>query len=91
MPKLFKTDVASDADVKVFVCDIRSDADLVVFDTSSAWEASQSGIWFYTDIRGEADKTVFFTSSQWEADLIVFKTDIQSEAGWQNSAKSHLL
>ena len=32
MPKLFKTDVASAANLKVFVTDIRSEADLVIYE-----------------------------------------------------------
>jgi len=91
MPKLFKTDIGSDADLKVFVTDIRSDADLVVYETTDQWAATEPQIWCYTDIRSEADKVVYFTSSQWEADLTIFKTDIQSDACWQNSGKSHLL
>lgn len=91
MPKLFRTDIASEADLKVFVTDIRSEADLVVYETTSQWEATEPQIWCYTDIRGEADKVVHFSDAQWDADLIIFKTDIQSDAGWLNSAKSGLL
>ena len=63
MPKLFKTDVHSDAELKVFVTDIRSDAHLVIFETTDAWAATEQPIWCYTDIRTEADKVVYFTSS----------------------------
>jgi hypothetical protein len=31
MPKLFKTDISSEADLKVFVTDIRTEADLIVY------------------------------------------------------------
>jgi len=44
-----------------------------------------------TNIQSEADKTVYFTAAQWDADLIIYKTDIPSDAGWVNSAKSGLL
>lgn len=91
MPVLYRTDIASEADLKVFVTDIRSEADLVVYETSSQWEATEAPIWCYADIRGEASKVVYFTNSQWEADLVIFKTDIQSDAGWNDSSKSHLL
>ncbi len=91
MPKLFKTDISSAADLKVFVTDIRSEADLIVYETTSQWEATESQVWCYTDIQSEADKTVYFTAAQWEADLIIYKTDIQSDAGWVDSAKSGLL
>ena len=91
MPKLFKTDIASEANLKVFVTDIRSDAELIVYETTDAWAATESPIWCYTDIQSEADKIVYFTSSRWEADLAVFKTDIQSDAGWVDSSKSGLL
>lgn len=90
MPVLFKTDIGSDADLKVFVTDIRSDADLVVFETTNQWEATEGPIWCYTDIRSEAAKVVFFTTGQWEADLVIFKTDIQSDAEWLNSEKAGL-
>jgi len=91
MPKLFKTDIPSAADVKVFVTDIRSEADLVIHETTDQWAASESPIWFYTDVQGEADKTVCFVDSQWDADLKVFKTDVPSDAGWNNSDKAGLL
>jgi len=32
-----------------------------------------------------------FTDAQWDADLTVYKTDIQSDAGWVNSAKSDMV
>jgi hypothetical protein len=91
MPKLFKTDFASDADLKVFVTDIRSEAHLVVYETNDSWLATEAPIWYYTEIRSEADKVVHFAISQWEADLVVFPTDIQPDAGWQDSTKAHLL
>lgn len=91
MPKLFKTDIASDAQLKVFVTDIRSEADLVVYETTDQWEATEPQIWCYTDIRSEADKVVFFADGQWDADLTIFLTDVKSDAEWLNSAKSDLL
>lgn len=91
MPKLFRTDIASEAELKVFVTDIRSEADLIIYETTSQWEATESPVWCYVDIQSEADKVVYFTGSQWEADLTVFRTDIQSDAGWSNSAKAGLL
>ena len=45
MTRLYKTDIASEADLKVFVTDIRSEADLVVYETSSSWEATESHLW----------------------------------------------
>jgi hypothetical protein len=91
MPVLYKTDISSDADLKVCFTDIRPEADLVIFESSSPWEAAEAPIWCYTDIRGEAAKAIYITGSAFEADLIVFKTDVQSDAGWQNGAKSGLL
>ena len=91
MPKLFITDVPSAADVKVFTTDIRSDADLVIYETTDAWAATESPVWCYTEVQGEADKIICFVDSQWEADLTVFKTDVSSDAGWNNAGKSRLL
>jgi hypothetical protein len=91
MPKVFKTDIASEADLKVFVTDIRSEADLIVYETTDEWAATESQVWCYTDIQSAADKVVYFTDGQWEADLTIYKTDVQSDAGWANSAKSGLL
>lgn len=91
MPILFKTDIASDADLKVHVTDIRSDADLAIYETSSQWEASGAAVWYYTGIRTEAARAVYFTSSKWDADLVVFRTTAQSDAGWINASKSGLL
>ena len=78
MPKLFRTDIPSAADLKVFVTDIRGEADLIVYETTDQWAAIESPIWCYTDIQSEAD-------------LTIYKTDIQSDAGWSSSAKSDLL
>ena len=91
MPKMFKTDIASEADVKVFVTDIRSEADLVVYETTDQWAATESTVWCYTDTQSEADKVVYFTGGQWEADVVIYRTDIQSDAEWVNSGKESLL
>lgn len=91
MTILFKTDISSEADLKVFVTDIRSEAHLVVYETTSQWEATESQIWCYTDIRNEAGRIVYFCDAHWDADLVIFKTDIQSDAGWLDSSKSGLL
>lgn len=91
MPVLYRTDIASEADLKVYVTDIRSEADLVVFETENHWDATAQEVWSYTDIRGEAQKVVHFTSDSWDADLKIFRTDIQSDAGWNDPGKSGLL
>jgi len=80
--KLFQTDIASEANLKVFVTDIRSEAELIVYETTDQWLATESPIWCYTDIQSDADKIVYFTQAQWDADLVVYKTDVQSDAGW---------
>jgi hypothetical protein len=85
---MYKTDIASEANVKVFVTDVCSEADLVVHETTDTWAATPSHIWCYTDIQGEAEKLVYFTDSAFDADLVVYKTDIQSDAGWLNPAKA---
>jgi hypothetical protein len=90
MPKLFKTDVASDADLRVAVADVRSEADLIVFETVDAWAATEPGIWTYTDVRSEADKVICFVDAPWDADLVIFRTEIQPEAGWQSGRKAGL-
>lgn len=91
MPKIFITDIESDAELKVFVAEIRPEAHLVVFETTSQWEATEPQIWCYTDIRSEADKVVCFTGGAWNADLVIYRTDIQSDAGWQDSSREGLL
>lgn len=91
MAILFKTDIASDADLKVFVTSIRFEADVIICETPNRWAAGKSCVWYYTDIQSEAEKIVYFTENQWDADLVVFKTDVLSDAGWVASAKSDLL
>ena len=91
MPVLYKTDISSDADLKVCLTDIRSEADLIVYESTSPWEATEPHIWCYTDIRSEASRVIYITKSPFESDLLVFRTDIQSDAGWQNSEKVGLL
>ena len=34
---------------------------------------------------------VHFTEAQWDADLVVFRTAVLSDAGWQNAERSGLL
>ncbi len=36
-------------------------------------------------------KIVYFTGSAFEADLVIYKTDIQSGAGWLNHGKADRL
>jgi hypothetical protein len=91
MTILYKTDISSEANLKVFITDIQSEADIIVFESQDRWAATEPQVWFTTDISSEAEKIVFYTSSKWEADLVAYRTDIQSEAGWQNSAKAGLL
>lgn len=91
MPKLFITDVESDADLKVYVADIRGEAHLAVYETTSQWEATEPQIWAYSDIRSDAYKVIFFTDGAWNADLVIFKTDIQSDAGWLDSSREGVL
>lgn len=91
MPKFFKTDIESEADLRVTVTQIRSEAHLVVYETENQWEATDQPVWYYTDVRSEADKVVFFTESTWNADLVIFLTDIKSDAGWLDSGKDDLI
>lgn len=91
MPVLYRTDIESEADLKVFVTDVRSEAHLVVYETESRWEATVPEIWCYTDIRTEADRVVFFTDSEWNADLKIHRTDIQSDAGWLDHSRTGLI
>ncbi|MCD6589198.1 MAG: hypothetical protein J7K88_11675 [Candidatus Fermentibacteraceae bacterium] len=91
MPKLFVTDIESDADLKVHIAEIRSEAHLAVYETDSQWEAAEPQIWAYTGIRSEADKVVYFADGAWNADIVIFKTDIVSDAGWLDSSKEGLL
>ena len=79
------------ADIKVFITTVRGEADLIVFETTSPWEATEPGIWCYVDVRGEAERVAHFTEAQWNADLVVFRTDVISDAGWQNADRSGLL
>jgi len=64
MPKIFKTDIESEADLKVLECDVRSEAHLVFYETTSMWEATKVPLWCFVEIRGEADKTVFFVDAK---------------------------
>lgn len=91
MPLFFRTDIESEADLKVFVTDIRSEADLVVYETGDRWDATVPEVWSYTDIRGEADRVVHFTEGSWNADLKIFRTDIRSDAGWNDPGKAGLI
>jgi len=90
MPKFFATDIESDADLRVHITSIRSEAHLVIYETTSQWEATEPQIWTFVDIRSDADKVVYFSDGAWNADIVVFKTDIVSDAGWLDSSKEGL-
>ena len=91
MPRLFKINIASEADVRVYVTDDRAEADLIIYETTDEWAATESPIWYYTDVLGRAERTIYFTNARWEADLIVSKTNIQGEAGWVDRTKEDIL
>ncbi len=91
MPKLFKTDISSEADLKVCATDIRSEADAVIFETTNEWDATEKLIWYYCDIQNDADKIVYFTQDQWDADIKIYVTDIQSDIEWLDSSKEDVL
>jgi hypothetical protein len=91
MPRIYRTDTASEADLKVYVSDVRSEADLIVFETADEWAACEAPIWTYTQVRNDADEVVYFTELQWEADLIIYRTGVQPDAGWVSVTKAHLL
>lgn len=44
MAILFKTDIASAADLRVFITQVRSEADLIVYETTDRWAATESPI-----------------------------------------------
>ena len=75
----------------MYVTEVRSEADLIVFETPDEWAAGEPPIWAYTDIESEADKVVCFTNLQWEADLVIYRTEVQPDAGWVSVTKAHLL
>ena len=87
MPIVIQTKVASAADLKVYVTDTRTEADLIVFESFDAWAATEPWVWAYTDVEAEADKVVYFSESPWDADLVIYKTDVQPDAGWVNEAR----
>jgi hypothetical protein len=91
MPLLYRTSLASEADLKVYVADSRSEADLIVFESFDAWAAAEPWIWVYTGIEAEAHKIVYFTEFPWEADLTIYKTEVQPDAGWVTATKTGLL
>ena len=91
MPIIYCTDIASEADLQVYRAMVRSEAALVVFETQNRWDATTAPIWAYTDIASDADHVVFICDNPWDAHLIIYGTDIRSDAGWQNADKQHLL
>jgi len=58
MPRLYRTDTPSGADLRIYVTDVRTDADLVCFVTESRWEADRATMWFYTDISASPEMSV---------------------------------
>ena len=90
MPRLFKLDIASEADVRVYVTDDRADADLIIYETADEWAATESPIWYYTDVLGRAERTIYFTNSRWEADLIVSYLPVGSDQATQWYAQQAL-
>jgi hypothetical protein len=91
MPKIFRTSVASEADLKVYVTRLRFEADLIVFESPDARAAEAPAVWTYVDVEAQADRVVYFTERRWEADLVICKTDVLSYAGWVDESKASLL
>lgn len=91
--KIFRTNAAYSADLKVCEVNRESRADLVVYVTDKAYKAKaeeNKGIWFFTDRAYNADKKVFFVDHEYQADLRVYFTDKPYRAGWRTN-KRHLL
>lgn len=91
MTKVYRVDSSAEAELKVYVTDVRMDADLIVFETTDEWAATEPEIWYYTDVMSLADRVICFAKSRWEADLIIYRTDVQPDAGWVDETKSYLL
>ena len=88
MPKLFATDIPAEAQLKYCVTGIRSDAHAVIHQTTDQWAATDPLVWFWTDIRSEADKLACKVDSAFDADIVVYFTDIASDAEWLDGSKS---
>lgn len=89
---LYKSGSAERADVKVCPVENVNRADLVVYVTQYAHRAiGNKGIWFLTDREDDECKSIYFTNNEWSADIKVFFTIHENEAGWRNKSKKHLL
>ncbi len=91
MPRMYRTDAPSDADVRVYFVSSVHEADVVVFETDDQWDADQDYVWFYTGVRSDADKVVYVADSPWAAELLVYRADFRYEVEWRDPGKAHLL
>ena len=86
--------VSSDtgANVKVYAITDSTMADLWVFQASSdAGVGANNGIWFFTADAASASKKLFFTNNLNDAEVWIYYTSIQSNAGWKNVTKTVLM
>ncbi len=87
--RIYKTSEGKKAEVKVCPVDKEYRADLIVYVTQYSHRArGNNGIWFFTDREEHADKSISFVN-EWQADVKVFFTDKEHEAGWRNKSRSH--
>ncbi len=86
--KIYRTNYASDADIKVYVSKHSDNADLRVYKTvSKVHSKGNRGRWFFVNYKISADKKIYFTNYKNEADLVICYTGELNDAGWQNSSK----
>lgn len=87
--KIYKTDDASAANVKVMVTDQEADADLKVYEVEKAEDVVKDGLWFEMPSAEEAMITVFMTDDTNLAQMKIFYVANPQDAGWITKDKRH--
>ena len=77
--KVFSTEYAHQADLRVFVVDYAHQV------------KGNEGLWFFTAYPHQADKLVFFVDHAHQADLQVYFVDYAHQAHWRTASKKHLM
>ena len=90
--KVFSTGKSYQEDIKVFIVKQSYQADLKVFKVSQEFEIKgNQGLWLFVNKEYKSEKKILFVDYQYQADLKVYFVDYEYQAGWENSAKKHLL
>ncbi len=77
--KVFSTQYANHAEIKVFVVKYENQV------------GENNGKWFFSKYSNQAKTKIYFVYYENQADLKIFFVDYENQAGWRNNEKKYLM